>query len=210
MEVLRGARSFTNDPNLPSASDSLPLGGLKDGITAVNMQAAWIGGVVYSPGTIYLYNSKDGGVTWGEIPVKVPVGYEQAEFETRGPIFATVNTAYLPVTISSQNGVMLAIYASLDGGTSWLLTPTMLPMGGAMDFVSADDGFVWNGTNFYVTHDRAQTWTTVSPDVAFAESFSGMDFVNVSTGFVVTSNSNGAFGLYKTTDGGATWQTLYQ
>jgi photosystem II stability/assembly factor-like uncharacterized protein len=199
---------YTNDPNVPNASDSLPLGGLKDGLSAVNMRAAWIGGVTYAPGIIYLYYSTDAGATWAPAVLKVPDGYDQAEFETRGPQFPTVNTAYLPVTISSQNGVMLTVYVSRDGGATWQPTPTMLPQGGAMDFVSAEDGFVWNGSIFYVTHDGAQTWATVSPDVTFGEDFSGMDFVSNTTGFVITSDASGGRALYKTTDGGITWNVL--
>jgi photosystem II stability/assembly factor-like uncharacterized protein len=103
---------------------------------------------------------------------------------------------------------MLAVYVSRDGGTSWLVTPNMIPQGGAMDFVSTQDGFVWNGTNFYVTHDGAQTWTTVSPDVAFGDGFSGMDFVTPNIGFVLTGDASGAHGLYKTNNGGSTWDVL--
>ena len=199
---------FTNDPNLPNAGASLPLGGMKDGLTAVNMQTAWIGGVIYTPGNVYLFRSDDSGATWKQAQVKPPDGYDQAEFETRGPIFVTPNTAYLPVTVSSQNGVMEAVYVSRDGGTSWLATPTMIPQGGAMDFVSAKDGFIWNGVNFYVTHDGAETWSPVAPDVKFGQSFAGMDFVTVTTGFVLINDASGTYALYKTADGGATWNVL--
>ena len=205
---LTWTQAYSNDPNQPNSASSLPLGGLKDGLSPVDTKVAWIGGVTYAPGVVYLYQTKDGGVTWTQVPVKIPDGYDQAQFETRGPIFASLNTAYLPVTVASQNGVMLAVYQSGDGGTSWLQTPTMIPQGGAVDFVSAKDGFVWNGTTFYVTHDGAQTWTTVNPDVAFAEGFSGMDFVSPTTGFVITSDASGTHGLYATADGGATWNVL--
>ncbi|HUL13546.1 MAG TPA: hypothetical protein VLU73_15440 [Methylococcaceae bacterium] len=201
-------RTYINDPNQTGAGDSLPLGGLKDGLTPVDIKTAWVGGVIYVPGEIYLYVTQDGGQTWKQSIVSTPPGYEQAELETRGPIFVDAKTAYLPVTLSSQNGVLLAMYISRDGGMSWLLTPKLIPQGGATDFVSTNDGFVWSGSDFYVTHDGAQTWTTITPDVGFGDSFGGMDFVNPTTGFVLTSDASGARALYKTTDGGATWNIL--
>jgi hypothetical protein len=201
-------QSYTNDPNQPNAGDSLPLGGLKDGLTPIDMQIAWVGGVTYTPGVIYLYESQDSGHSWNLFQLAPPAGYEQAQLETLGPTFVTLGAAYLPVSLASQNGELEAIYVSHNAGTSWVITPTLIPFGGKMDFVSADDGFVWNGTDFYVTKDGAQTWTTVPPDVAFGDSFSGMDFVSPTTGFVVTSDATGNRNLYKTTDGGATWNYL--
>ena len=201
-------QTYTNDPNQQGAGDSLPLGGLKDGLTPLDMKTAWVGGITYAPGTIYLYQTLDGGHSWNLIPVQVPSGYDQAELETTGPKFPTLDTAYLPVTLTSQNGELLAVYSSHDGGKTWLLTPTLIPQGGSMNFVSVEDGFVWNGTEFYVTKDGAQTWKIVPPDVGFGDSFSGMDFVTPSIGFVLTADASGARGLYKTTDGGATWNVL--
>lgn len=201
-------QTYTNDPNQTGAGNSLPLGGIKDGMTVTDMQNAWIGGITYAAGVVYLYQTSDAGHSWNLNPVPVPAGYEQAEFETIGPKFVSSADAYLPVHISSQNGVMLAVYISHDGGANWALTPTMIPQGGLMDFVSTADGFVWNASAFYATHDGAQTWTLVTPDAAFGENFAGMDFVSPTTGFVLTNDVTNTRALYKTTDGGATWIIL--
>lgn len=201
-------QTYVNDPNQPGAGDSLPLGGLKDGLAATDMRNAWIGGVTYTPGVIYLYQTQDAGHTWALSPLKIPDGYDQAEFETTGPIFASPTIAYLPVHVSSQNGVMLAIYVSRDGGASWLLTPTLIPMGGSFDVVSSKIAVAWNGTNFYLTNDTAQTWSIVPPDVKFSDNFSGLDFVTAQVGYALTNDGAGGFGLYVTTDGAATWNSL--
>ncbi len=203
-------QTYTNDPNASNAGNSLPLGGLKDGMTPLDMQNAFIGGIIYTNGTIYLYKTSDGGHTWSLVPVQVPVGYEQSQPDTRPPLFITPKDAYLPVSVQNQYGVMMAVYVSHDGGASWVLTPKLIPQGGSIDFVSLNDGFIWNGTNFYVTHDGAQTWTTVTPDVAFGDNFAGMDFVNPTTGFVLTNDVTGARKLYKTTNSGTSWTLLGQ
>ncbi len=201
-------QNYINDPNQPNAGDSLPLGGIKDGMTVTDMKNAWVGGVTYTPGVVYLYQSSDAGHTWNLESAPIPAGYEQAQFETIGPTFVSSTDAFLPVHVTDQNGVMLAVYISHDGGANWALTSTLIPQGGSMDFVSVNDGFVWNATSFYVTHDAAKTWTTVTPDVAFGENFAGMDFVSPATGFVLTNDATSTRTLYKTTDGGATWNVL--
>jgi len=55
-------QTYINDPNNSNARDSLPLGGIKNGLTPLNMRTAWVSGVVYSDGTVYLYRTDDGGV----------------------------------------------------------------------------------------------------------------------------------------------------
>ena len=201
-------QTYINDPNQPGAGDSLPLGGLKDGLTPIDMQTAWIGGVTYAPGVIYLYQTQDGGHSWKQVQVTAPAGYEQAQLETLGPMFVVQGAAYMPVTLSSQNGELEAIYTSRDGGNIWVQTSTFIPFGGKMNFVSANDGFVWNGTNFYVTKDGARTWATVTPDVTFGDNFTEMNFVSPTIGFVITDDASSNRNLYKTTDGGATWNVI--
>lgn len=201
-------QTYTNDPNQQGAGNSLPLGGLKDGLTPTNMQDAWVGGITYATGVIYLYATHDGGRTWTQSSVQIPDGYSQAQFETTGPVFASSTVGYLPVHVSSQNGVMLAVYLSRDGGASWLLTPSLIPMGASTSVISEKSVVAWNGTNFYLTTDAAQTWSTIAPDIKFSDNFAGMDFVSGSTGYVLTNDGSGNFGLYLTTNGGVNWDLL--
>lgn len=201
-------RNYTNDPTQPDAATTLPLGGLKNGITPMTLEQAWIGGIVYQPGRIYLYETTDGGRTWAPSPVKAPREYESAELQTPGPLFATPQVGYLPVHLSSQYGVLLAVYISRDGGTSWKLTPQYIPQGGTLDFVSPEVGFTWNGHSFYMTEDAAQTWVAVTPDIDFTDSFAGMDFVTPQVGFVVSDQGPRGRHLYVSRDSGATWNIV--
>jgi photosystem II stability/assembly factor-like uncharacterized protein len=100
----------------------------------------------------------------------------------------------------------MAFYVSNDSGNTWSLTPTFLPNGGSVDFLSATDAVVYNGEQFYVTRDAAQTWNTISPEIVFGDTFASMDFVNTSSGWVLTMDPTTQHStLYRTTDGGSSW-----
>ena len=202
-------QTYINDPNNSNARDSLPLGGIKNGLTPLNMQTAWVSGVVYSDGTVYLYRTDDGGVNWSQVTSLLlpPVAQNtQVSFE---PVkFATVQDAFVTVRIPSDQSQM-AVYTSNDSGNTWSLTPTLIPNGGSADFLSATEAVIYNGEQFYVTRDAARTWSIIPPDVIFGETFAMMDFVNTSTGWVITVDpTTNHRSLYRTSDGGATWSSV--
>ena len=199
---------YINDPNHPNAKDSLPLGGLKTGIIPLDMQTAWVGGVIYAPGTLYLYRTDDGGSTWLPVTLELPVGAENSELSIDADQmrFVTANVGFLVVHMAGDS-TQTAIYVTHDAGDTWTLTPTLLPNDGSFDFLTAEEAVIYNGEQFYVTRDGARTWSTIPPDITFGESFAGMDFVNVSSGWVITVEEN-HHSLYRTSDGGATWSPI--
>ena len=197
-------RSYTNDPNLADAGDSLPFGGLKNNLTPLDAETAWVGGVIYSPETFYLYKTSDGGRTWAPQTIPTAPGMQNTEVAVDiGPIFPTASDGILPLRFSGET-LRTGFYATHDGGVTWEFV-TFMPGAGTVDFVSPSDGFFWSGEQFFVTVDGAQTWTSINPNILFGDTFAGMDFVNTRTGWVRTYDQTGHYGLYKTTDGGATW-----
>jgi photosystem II stability/assembly factor-like uncharacterized protein len=197
--------AFGNDVNQGRAEGSIPLGGLKTGLTPLNTQTAWVYGVTYAPATVYLYRTDDGGETWSAVSVPLPESAANAEVSIDQIEILTPNDAMMAMRMT-DNESKLAIYISKDLGNSWLLTPTSIPKGGSADFLSATDAVVYNGEQFYVTRDAAQTWNTITPEIAFGDTFAFMDFVNTSSGWVLTMDPTTQHStLYRTTDGGSSW-----
>jgi photosystem II stability/assembly factor-like uncharacterized protein len=198
---------YTNDPNLPNATEGLPLGGIKNDLTPLDAQTAWVGGVIYAPETFYFFTTGDGGRTWAEQPLPLPPGTQGAEISIdAGPIFLSAQEGVLPVRFSGETS-KTAFYATRDGGQSWEFLASM-PGAGAVDFVSPSEGVFWTGEQFFVTSDGGASWTSVTPDILFGETFAGMDFVDARTGWVWTYDLTGQYGLYQTADGGRTWLPL--
>ncbi|MFZ5820522.1 MAG: WD40/YVTN/BNR-like repeat-containing protein [Chloroflexota bacterium] len=198
---------YTNDPNLANATEGLPLGGIKNDLTPLDAQTAWVGGVVYAPETFYFFTTGDGGRTWTEQPLPTPPGAQGADISIdAGPTFFSAQEGVLPVRFSGE-AYKTAFYVTRDGGQSWEFLASM-PGAGAVDFVSPSEGVFWTGEQFFVTADGGASWTSVAPDILFGETFAGMDFVDANTGWVWTYDLTGQYGLYQTTDGGRTWLPL--
>ena len=200
-------KTYTNDPNITGAGDSLPLGGLKNNIAAINMQTAWVGGVIHANGTVYLYRTDDGGHTWSQVALPATENAQQAELSIDHIQFVTPTTGYIAMRVNA-NESRDAIYVTKNGGGTWTLTPTLISNAGSADFLSETEAIVFNGDQFFVTRDACQTWMIIPPNISFNDSFSSMDFVNVNIGWVIMVDSANHHSLYKTTDGGAVWNVL--
>src|SRR5215207_4662701 len=120
-------QTYTNDPNLADAGDSLPLGGLKSDLVPLDMQTAWVAGVIYSPGTIYLFRTDDRGRSWSPVNLEIPAGSENFELGIdRDQLqFVSVTDGFLIVRISGDS-TQTAVYVTNDAGDTWTLTPTLI------------------------------------------------------------------------------------
>src|SRR5215216_444179 len=180
-------RTYTNDPNDARAADSLPLGGLKSDLVPLDMKTAWITGVIYAPGEVYLYRTDDGGKSWKEILVTLPAGAENFELgiDRDQMKFVSATDGFIALRMAGDS-TQTAVYVTHDAGDTWAVPSTPLDGAGASVFLSAQEAVIYNGEQFYVTRDAARTWVAVSPDIAFGETFANMEFVNTASGWVIT------------------------
>ncbi len=199
-------QKYINDPNAANAGDSLPLGGLKAGIAPLDMQTAWVYGVIYETGTPYLFRTDDGGSTWNEVTLPLPVGVENYELgiDRDQMKFLSPRNGFIAMRLTGDIH-QLAVYVTQDGGNTWTLTATPIPDGGSADFLSEESMVIYNGKQFYITQDAARNWNIISPDVNFSDIFAGMDFVNSTTGWVITLDADNHRSFFRTGDGGKTW-----
>lgn len=198
-------RMYTNDPNLEGAGDSLPLGGIKGVLLPLDDQTAWVGGVVYALGEVYLFRSEDSGKTWNNVELELPSGASKSELGIDGILFVSDTRGVLRVRVSSATPETI-LYATDDGGETWSQLPVTFDGSGYFDVPSANEIIFYTNNTFYISNDAGETFTETVPDIAFGDSIIDLSFANATTGWVITAE----YVLYKTTDGGATWTVLIQ
>ena len=199
-------RMYTNDPNDPKSGDSLPLGGIKSDLVPLDGDTAWVTGTVYAPGEVYLHRTEDGGHTWTPVTVQLPESAQNFELgiEDEQMKFVSGTHGFFALRMSGES-IQSVVYVTADAGNTWTPMPTVIEGAGPSAFLSEQEAVLYNGEQFYVTRDAARSWSMISPDIVFDESFVGMEFVNLLSGWVITMDPTNHKSLYRTHDGGATW-----
>ena len=196
-------RAYTNDPNLEGAGDTLPLGGIKGVMLPLNDQTAWVGGVVYATGTIYLFRTDDGGKTWVQVELPLPTLPPESELAVEDIHFVSAEQGVIKLRVAS-NTTQIILYATEDGGNTWSLLPTTFGSSGILDMPSAKEMILYSADQFHITTDAGLSFVSVTPNIKFGESIVGISFINSQNGWVITDEQ----ALYRTTDGAVTWSRL--
>jgi photosystem II stability/assembly factor-like uncharacterized protein len=204
---------FHNDPTLSGSSDSLPLGGIKNGMTFIDGSTGWVTGSYPMDGYVYLYVTHDGGNSWAMQTIPDLAAFETNQFMPFHPFFFG-SEGFLPLTIYYPAGNIEQFFClSHDSGATWACDPnnaSQVVQPGRYSFADALNGFSWNGgTHLYFTTDGAQTWGGMAAALDLTDQLSQIDFVDSYTGWALSYQDDaGLSRLYHTADGGATWTQL--
>ena len=114
---------FHNDPNQPGSSDSLPLDGIKNGMTFLDVKTGWITGTRPLAGDIYLYVTRDGGLSWSQQSLPLPAGYAADQFMPQAPVFFG-EAGFLPLLTYLPDSPQLSLFTTQDAGLTWSGDPS--------------------------------------------------------------------------------------
>ncbi len=216
-------RSMNGGNSWQAMSDNIPslaIGAIGINPASPNVMLLGTGeGYVLTPllqSGVGVLKSVDGGLTWGMTALNVP--------DSLG--FASLNFAWDPV---NTNNVYLAstigILVSNDQGNTWALTLpgvatslAMNPQSPAVLYASLQY-FSWApNAGIFKSTDGGQTWTQLGNGLPSAnvigftclslcDSFPDVLYAGIS-GSTIAGTFGKLHGLYKTSDGGATWTML--
>jgi photosystem II stability/assembly factor-like uncharacterized protein len=193
-----------------SASSSIPEAGIKTGGAFINPDRGWIG-LAAQRGKITLYRTDNSAKDWILQDLPAPKNIAGLETTTLSPVLFKGNDqdALLPVDfVALDTGDRNRVFFSTaDGGDTWS------PGGSVIDaetytFVNPKTGWVWGKRGLYFTNDGAQTWQFLPVAFGKSEHAIALNFVDPSTGWLVTADAKNRVRIYNTHDGGNTWMAV--
>lgn len=149
-----------------------------------------------------LLTTINGGKTWTVVQAK-----EQGTLQTIHFTSANNGVAVATEGVSSSQLSPVLLHTT-DGGKSWQKDPGFAPdvYSNGLYFLNAQVGYLTNSQlkTVSVTSDGGQTWQFVSSALPADVSYQPFLFTDAQKGFVAGYN-----GLYRTTDGGRNWATVW-
>ncbi|TDA70310.1 MAG: hypothetical protein D9V47_01860 [Clostridia bacterium] len=193
------------------APGNLPFGGGKTGIGFADPATGWVSGYAPAQGALWLYVTRDGGITWEEERgLRLPPAYRESEAETLPPRFFDARRGVLPV-VFWYAGTNMVFYSTKDGGRTWSAGQAVAtsPSGPPVyDFSDLRHGWVWHEeeAKLFRTADGGASWQALTPQPSLA-GLRQLEFVSPEKGWALLAAGTGTRVL-RTGDGGMTWTPI--
>lgn len=201
----------------PSTSSNLAFSDIEMKDAATGWATAYPNPIVEGAPTLILHTT-DGGVHWKIVtPKSSAPGAESknALFSPSGSGSFVRTEDFLTGTVAWVLTLPNHFFKTMDGGQTW--QPETAPAGTILQFTFLDELHGWiimqvaRAVVVYQTTDGGATWTRMQKSGSafpLQTLFWGVRFLNLTTGWAVFLNTSvrGSVLIYKTADGGATWQ----
>jgi photosystem II stability/assembly factor-like uncharacterized protein len=143
---------------------AIQVGGDKTGVSFLNLQTGWMTAIIPKEDDIWLYQTKDGGVTWAKQPLDIPSEFHHSEFRPMPPVFFSPHNGLLIPNPASSDSTLTPhslLYVTTDGGEHW--SPLVDQLKGQNDSLGWDLSleYHWSVTyqnKTWVSADGGRSW----------------------------------------------------
>lgn len=181
------------------------------GIFALNADTAWV--LCYNPTTDggKVFRTNNAGISW--VHQSTALFTDTLEAYPNLIYFWNENEGFC--SGDPTNGYF-EIYTTQNGGALWTrVSATNLPSlisgeWGYSGHLSVVDNHVWFGTskgNIYHSNDKGNTWSAITSPLLNTGKVRVIQFKDSLNG-IIGDRSGSTFNLYKTSNGGTTWQSI--
>ncbi|MBU1038820.1 T9SS type A sorting domain-containing protein [Patescibacteria group bacterium] len=182
------------------------------GVTFIDNKIGWIT-TYQGPYQGYFYKTTDAGVNWQKVDNGTTDGKAHRTFWFNTQVgFACGgnNASFFWSDSVSAKGLF---WKTTNGGLTWTYKEVGKPKGGWQEIwmLSTGRGFLSNGYELYVTSDMGETWQEYGFSYHPEELIKQIHFFNDTEGLLFSSRTElgkSNTWVYRTTNGGQTWQVI--
>jgi photosystem II stability/assembly factor-like uncharacterized protein len=188
----------------PSAQPSVPVGADSVELVRIDDRHAWVLGSRFAAGFV-LAATDDGGSSWMTDSTP-PQSCAGVPFD-----LAAADVTHLWLGCGGNGATIQErreVATSDDGGQTWTVTQDAIVSGHLADLTAATPttGFIGQCRGpLLESRDHGRTWAAAAPNAPLDGCVNPVEFLDPMHGWAGGQSATGAWGIWRTSDGGVTW-----